>query len=170
MSQRASNSNIVMNNADIFNVKYKKSKIPNTTTGNNRMVPMRNSKEASSKSKLTMQTAHVAPMVSRNKNMLINNPPPLQREKSAALSPNTNLIRKETYQHNAATVEVTVKAQKNPTNQGKPVLQSEPWGKVLKTQTPPNDSRPFNNFDPLRTVHFLSKELQLKLIQKMPSK
>lgn len=43
----------------------------------------------------------------------------------------------------------------------------EPWGKLLQTGNVENSSK-FSSFDPLRTLHFLAKELQYKLQNDLP--
>lgn len=43
--------------------------------------------------------------------------------------------------------------------------EREPWGSILSNNNPRSTEKvsSFNNFDPLRTIHFLVKELQVKL-------
>lgn len=166
MSQRMpnnmnNNTNVGTINYDVYNPRLRKAKI---TVPPSRPAPVRNLKDTtSSKSKLTMHNNPVNPMVRNRGN--IN-----QLKPCTPLSP-SNTVRKDVYPNNAPLVEVMVKTTKNPQAvQNKLNNQNEPWAKLLKPQPNIEDGRSFNNFDPLRTVHFLSKELQLKLIQKMPSK
>lgn len=169
------NTNVGLNNYDHFNTKIKRGKTQTSLNPSQRM-PLKNVRETvSSKSKLTMQTVNQpiprnrinSNQMIRERNMLPPPPPPHH------LVNNRNLYNGN---NNGAMVEVTVKAQKNVANtQNRPVSHTsgnnngtgETWARILKANT--DEVRPFNNFDPLRTIHFLSKELQLKLIQKMPS-
>lgn len=80
-----------------------------------------------------------------------------------------SIIHRELYTDNPALVEVTVKTHNaNPRSQINSRSNSrsrsrEPWSKLLK-QHPSNEHlSSFHNFDPLRTIHFLAKELQSKL-------
>ena len=81
------------------------------------------------------------------------------------------IIRKEIYPADDAMVEVTVKTH-NARNMGRkssvncdlPVKDT--WGKLLQTQTNSVEqiaTSSFKNFDPLRTLHFLTKELQSQI-------
>lgn len=86
------------------------------------------------------------------------------RQQNLANSP--NLIRKDLVADNSALVEVTVRTHTSRrSHNNDPKSNSnlqQPWGKLLKAKKSDNVSS-FNDFDPLRTLHFLAKELQSKL-------
>ncbi|KAF2880952.1 hypothetical protein ILUMI_25233 [Ignelater luminosus] len=86
-----------------------------------------------------------------------------QQPQNTATSP--NLIRKEL--DNSALVEVTVRTHtsKKPHNKNdlKSSTQQQPWGKLLNGRKGTENVSSFSDFDPLRTLHFLAKELQSKL-------
>ncbi|GLV43810.1 hypothetical protein CBL_11610 [Carabus blaptoides fortunei] len=77
------------------------------------------------------------------------------------------LLHKEIFNNNMATVEVTVRTvgpQKGPQLKSLSAEKRESWGKLLAKQNSDESViGPFSTFDPLRTLHFLSQELQLKL-------
>lgn len=177
LTSNMNNPNVGLLNYDVYNARMKRGKLPMTTNQPPQKIPPKNIREtASSKSKLTMHTSN-QPM-SRSK---VNTNQPVRDRNILPQSQQSsnNMIRKDLYPNNGAMVEVTVKTQKNSANsQNKPMGQpvthrngtGETWSKVLKNQPNSDDLRPFHSFDPLRTIHFLSKELQLRLIQKMPCK
>ncbi|KAF5272726.1 hypothetical protein FQA39_LY07753 [Lamprigera yunnana] len=74
-----------------------------------------------------------------------------------ATKPNKPLLRQELLSNNSALVEVTVRthAGKKPHNDTR-----QPWKELLKSTKSHSN---FEGFDPLRTIHFLSKELHSKL-------
>lgn len=84
----------------------------------------------------------------------------LKSESTAA-----SVIHRELYTDNPALVEVTVKTHNAKPNSrsGSRSRSREPWSKLLKNQLSNEMLSSFHNFDPLRTVHFLAKELQSKL-------
>ncbi|CAH1119906.1 unnamed protein product [Phaedon cochleariae] len=47
-------------------------------------------------------------------------------------------------------------------------VDREPWGQLLKQQRSGDKASVFGNFDPLRTLHFLAKELQFQLQAVIP--
>lgn len=117
--------------------------------------------------------------ISRNRPVtMIRNNLPLAKHKSAYSRQITDLksesaapsvIHRELYTDNPALVEVTVKTHNaNTRSQANSRSTSrsrsrEPWSKLLKPQTSSDHLPSFHNFDPLRTIHFLARELQSKL-------
>lgn len=83
------------------------------------------------------------------------------------------LVRKEVFNNNMATVEVTVRTVGPKGSSAEKCMSEdrrEPWGKLLMNRrSEDNMQGSFENFDPLRTLHFLSKELQMKLQSICPS-
>ncbi|KAL3287921.1 hypothetical protein HHI36_002377 [Cryptolaemus montrouzieri] len=77
---------------------------------------------------------------------------------------NVNL-HKELYIENPI-VEMPAKTPK-PRSRSNAAGDREPWGKLLQLSNNDNSSK-FSNFDPLRTLHFLAKELQYKLQSDLP--
>lgn len=89
--------------------------------------------------------------------------------KSESTTP--SVIHRELYTDNPALVEVTVKTHNANTRSqvvnSRPTSRSrsrEPWSKLLKQRTSGEHLPSFHSFDPLRTIHFLAKELQTKLV------
>ncbi|GJQ83714.1 hypothetical protein Trydic_g20593 [Trypoxylus dichotomus] len=88
--------------------------------------------------------------------------------KSESTTP--SVIHRELYTDNPALVEVTVKTHNaNPRSQGNSRATSrsrsrEPWSKLLKQRASSEQLPSFHTFDPLRTIHFLAKELHTKLV------
>lgn len=121
-----------------------------------------------SRSKLTVQNA----LLSKTKpNTLLMRQQPLSNTPSPPGSP-ISVIRKDIYPNNTALVQVSVKTQKSK-QQSRPnslTRSHETWAKLLKNQSSRDNISTFTMFDPLRTVHFLAKELQVKLLQRMPCK
>ncbi|KAK4872565.1 hypothetical protein RN001_014594 [Aquatica leii] len=66
-----------------------------------------------------------------------------------------NIVLKESVSNKAPCIEVTVRTKGSARNR-------EPWNEMLKMPKSVT-STSFNQFDPLRTIHFISKELQTKL-------
>lgn len=57
-----------------------------------------------------------------------------------------------------------------PTRQrSRSVAEREPWGQILKSERSTTDRSVFGSFDPLRTLHFLVKELQFQLKAVLPA-
>lgn len=77
------------------------------------------------------------------------------------------LLHKEVFNNNMATVEVTVRTvapQKGTQPKNLTAEKRESWAKLLAKQNSEDSViGNFSTFDPLRTLHFLSQELQLKL-------
>lgn len=68
-----------------------------------------------------------------------------------------------------ALVELTLKAMNNHRQRSRSTtLDREPWGQLLKQHKSGDKISMFGNFDPLRTLHFLSKELQFQLKSVLP--
>ncbi|KAF7268291.1 hypothetical protein GWI33_018559 [Rhynchophorus ferrugineus] len=62
----------------------------------------------------------------------------------------------------SAVVEVTLKTSNPPKQRSKSTVSDrEPWGQLLKKQKSKDSDSVFGTFDPLRSLHFLSKELQI---------
>lgn len=156
MSHRTSSNANPNMHFDMVNMRLKKGKTTTSVPSSKSTSASKHLREtASSKSKLTMQNANLPPTGTfsrngvRNNNLRIQQPPPGNG-------------RNPLY-------EMTVRTQKNAPNPGqRPATANEPWSRMLQTQSQSTDANSFNHFDPLRTVHFLSKELQFKLVQKMP--
>lgn len=70
----------------------------------------------------------------------------------------------------SALVQVTVKTTNPRQRSRSTVANREPWGQLLKQQKSTDKVSVFNNFDPLRTLHFLAKELQFQLQTLLPGK
>lgn len=68
----------------------------------------------------------------------------------------------------SALVQVTVKTTNPRQRSRSTVANREPWGQLLKQQKSSDKVSVFNNFDPLRTLHFLAKELQFQLQALLP--
>ncbi|XP_060520565.1 uncharacterized protein LOC132698483 isoform X2 [Cylas formicarius] len=67
-------------------------------------------------------------------------------------------------------VEVTVKHSNMPKQRSKSTVSGrEPWAHLLKNQKTGGNQSVFSNFDPLRTLHFLAKELQIHLQALLPN-
>ncbi|XP_044744120.1 myosin-1-like [Coccinella septempunctata] len=73
-------------------------------------------------------------------------------------------VHKEIYVENPV-VEITTKSK--PRSRSNAAGDREPWGRLLQTANNENSSK-FSTFDPLRTIHFLAKELQFKLQNDLP--
>lgn len=67
------------------------------------------------------------------------------------------------YSDDNALVKVTVKAAQTRHRSRNRSIEHEPWGQILKYEKSNEKLSVFNNFDPLRTLHFLIKELELHL-------
>ncbi|CAH1972604.1 unnamed protein product [Acanthoscelides obtectus] len=66
-------------------------------------------------------------------------------------------------------VEVTVKTTNPPRQRSRSTtVEKEPWSQLLKQQRSGDKISLFGNFDPLRTLHFLAKELQYQLQSALP--
>lgn len=70
----------------------------------------------------------------------------------------------------SALVQVTVKTTNPRQRSRSTVANREPWGQLLKQQKSSDKVSVFSNFDPLRTLHFLAKELQFQLQALLPGK
>ncbi|XP_018574192.1 uncharacterized protein LOC108913180 [Anoplophora glabripennis] len=68
----------------------------------------------------------------------------------------------------SALVQVTVKTTNPRQRSRSTVANGEPWGQLLKQQKSSDKVSVFSNFDPLRTLHFLAKELQFQLQALLP--
>lgn len=67
------------------------------------------------------------------------------------------------YSDDSALVKVTVKAS-NPRHRSRSrIADQEPWGQILKHEKSNQKLSLFSSFDPLRTLHFLIKELEFQL-------
>ncbi|KRT80781.1 hypothetical protein AMK59_5646, partial [Oryctes borbonicus] len=81
-----------------------------------------------------------------------------------------SVIHRELYTDNPALVEVTVKTHNaNARSQCNSRSTSrsrsrEPWSKLLKQRASSEQLPSFHTFDPLRTIHFLARELHAKLV------
>ncbi|KAJ8915817.1 hypothetical protein NQ315_004629 [Exocentrus adspersus] len=86
-------------------------------------------------------------------------------------TPNTDQSRTSNdfqFGDDSALVQVTVKTT-NPRQRSRSTVASrEPWGQLLKQQKSSDKVSVFSNFDPLRTLHFLAKELQFQLQTILP--
>lgn len=97
----------------------------------------------------------------------------IPRQTNTRLSNNpTNVVRKELISDNSALVEVTVRTHtsRRPHGSAGSRFSNEPWGKLLKPTKSCEQYSNYDGFDPLRTLHFLMKELQSKLKTITPSK
>ncbi|VEN57019.1 unnamed protein product [Callosobruchus maculatus] len=66
-------------------------------------------------------------------------------------------------------VEVTVKTTNPPRQRSRSTtVEREPWSQLLKQRRSGDKISLFGNFDPLRTLHFLAKELQYQLQSALP--
>nr|CAI5818916.1 unnamed protein product [Callosobruchus analis] len=66
-------------------------------------------------------------------------------------------------------VEVTVKTTNPPRQRSRSTtVEREPWSQLLKQHRSGDKISLFGNFDPLRTLHFLAKELQYQLQSALP--
>ncbi|KAG5877213.1 hypothetical protein JTB14_001261 [Gonioctena quinquepunctata] len=84
----------------------------------------------------------------------------------ASESPTRNTVQ---LGDDAALVEVTFKTTTNPRHRSRSTtVEREPWGQLLKQQKSGDKVSVFGNFDPLRTLHFLAKELQFQLQAVLP--
>lgn len=72
------------------------------------------------------------------------------------------------YSDDAALVKVTVKATNHRQRSRSRVIDQEPWGQILKLEKSNERLSIFNQFDPLRTLHFLIKELEFQLESVLP--
>lgn len=70
----------------------------------------------------------------------------------------------------SALVQVTVKTTNPRQRSRSTVANREPWGQLLRQQKSTDKVSIFSNFDPLRTLHFLAKELQFQLQAVLPGK
>lgn len=169
MSQRlhscANNTNLDTINCDSYS-----SKLHKGPTNAKKMKTPRERSESRGRFAPPPPPASSNSICPRNKTLVVrqNTTPSIKLDQ-----PSTNVIRKEVF--DTATVEVTVKTHSTPLrpkqrSRSNSLSTREPWGKVLKTQTScENLASTFQNFDPLRTVHFLAKELQAKIAELMPS-
>ncbi|XP_074027820.1 uncharacterized protein isoform X2 [Leptinotarsa decemlineata] len=72
------------------------------------------------------------------------------------------------YTDDSAFVEVTVKTTNPRQRSRSTTVDREPWAQLLKQQKSGEKVSVFGNFDPLRTLHFLAKELQFQLQAILP--
>lgn len=116
-----------------------------------------------------MPTINMAPVSKTQRNLAA-------RSSGMTNRPESQLpFKKDCYESNC--VEVTVKTvgpnphQKQRARSKTREIRDEPWGTVLRSQMSLDNMRSqFQTFDPLRTLHFLSKELQAKLSSMLPCK
>ncbi|KAJ8940824.1 hypothetical protein NQ314_010582 [Rhamnusium bicolor] len=81
-------------------------------------------------------------------------------------SPTRNVLQ---YDDESTLVEIPVKAPRHRSRSTvTSVAEREPWGQLLKQQRSSDKVSVFSNFDPLRTLHFLAKELQYQLQAILP--
>lgn len=110
---------------------------------------------------------------SNNNQLVVSRPGTKSRIEEIHPKPESQeLVRKEVYNNSMATVEVTVRTVAPKGLEGKSAEDTrEPWSKLLANRkSEDNIPGTFGHFDPLRTLHFLSKELQMKLQSVCPSK
>lgn len=169
MSHRLSSNNMNKPNVinyDALNARMRKGKMSTTIQPTARSTTVtRNVKDSGlSKSKLTLQNNNPPPRTP---------PPPMTRNNRTTNLLNVQHSQPANYANAAKNPSIEVASKPRNVQQNRPVSQpagTGAWAKVLGAQSQAIDARTFNDFDPLRTIHFLSKELQLRLIQKMPSK
>lgn len=95
--------------------------------------------------------------------------------KDSLMKPNKgtprSVIHKEIIANEAALVEVTVRTHKKKQNSkaNRASNSKDRWENILKPYESMQTSSSFENFDPLRTLHFLIQELSTKLQGVIPS-
>ncbi|KAJ8936211.1 hypothetical protein NQ318_014840 [Aromia moschata] len=106
---------------------------------------------------------------SANQNQLIKVRPNIKQQNlpspKSTQSPADNAVQ---YADDSALVEVTVKTTNPRQRSRSTVADREPWGQLLKQHKSSEKVSVFSNFDPLRTLHFLAKELQHHLQAILP--
>lgn len=108
----------------------------------------------------SLKQAKTAVNLPTNQNVKLR--PNSGRQSHNQLKASTNQVHKEIIADNNATVEVTVRTHSRgrpPTGDGR---KESSWGALLGIK-PKAETTSFDNFDPLRTLHFLGKELHSKL-------
>ncbi|XP_056631857.1 centriolin-like [Diorhabda sublineata] len=105
-----------------------------------------------------------------SQNQLIKNRPNVKQQNLPSpfkrRSPSQNAVQ---HSDDSALVELTVKAMNNHRQRSRSTtLDREPWGQLLKQHKSGDKISMFGNFDPLRTLHFLAKELQFQLQSVLP--
>lgn len=82
----------------------------------------------------------------------------------------TNVVNADPYSPSdePTMVEVTVKTSNAPKQRSRSTVSDrQPWGQLLNSHSGENESA-FGSFDPLRTLHFLGRELQAYMQARMP--
>lgn len=107
---------------------------------------------------------------SRDKNVKHSCLGPINRTKLSAQSPKRCRSPKSSleYTDDGALVKVTVKTPNSRKRSPSYTADRESWGQILKSQKGNDSLSIFSNFDPLRTLHFLIKELEYQLQELLP--
>lgn len=130
----------------------------------------RKEKSSFSTSGIKTTTNNMKPKSSVNKYSKTKPPPGRSQNINSAKGctaciPEGNInMHKEIYVENAG-VEIPIKSK--PRSRSNAAGDREPWGRLLQTTNNENPSK-FSSFDPLRTLHFLARELQFKLQTDLP--
>nr|XP_022920301.1 uncharacterized protein LOC111428834 isoform X2 [Onthophagus taurus] len=130
------------------------------------MMAITRGERATSRPKSVIQQLQQSQQVSRPKTTNVRRP----NEAFKSEPTTSSVVHKELYTDNPALVEVTVKTHNiKQRSRSNSVNKREPWSKLLKNEGSYENVSSFTNFDPIRTLHFIAKELHSKLLDSLPN-